>query len=273
MAILILVSCKEGFSIRGTKDPVIAKVGERSLFLSQLEGLVHKGISRTDSAAIIDGYIENWIRENLMIAESEKNVAADINLNKLVDDYRSSLLVYNYEKKLIDQRLDTIVTYNEKKEFYEMNKSQYQLSHPIFRCIIAKVPSKSTGIANIKPALAKKDQTEALFLIKEKAVYHLIDTARWMTFEDLQSLLPFDMIKESDLATNKVFAEKFHDFDYFVKIIKFYNEKDIPPFEYIDGKITKTILSERKIQLLKQFRQNLYEKGLSDKKFEIFKPY
>lgn len=49
-----------------------------------------------------------------MILEAEKNVAADINLNKLVDDYRSSLLVYNFEKRLVDQMLNTIITMDEK---------------------------------------------------------------------------------------------------------------------------------------------------------------
>ena len=38
---------------------------------------------------------------------------------------------------------------------------------------------------------------------------------------------------------------------------KYYDENKIPPFDYIDGKITKTILSERKIELLKNYRQLL----------------
>lgn len=268
-----LQGCKDGFYFNeNAKDPVVARVGERSLFKSQLEELVHEGTSATDSAAIVDGYMQNWIRENLMIAEAEKNVAADINLNKLVDDYRSSLLVYNFEKRLIDTKLDTTVLMAEKKAYYEQNKNQYILSHPVFKCLIAKVPAKSSDVKNIKQSLGKSDLTEALFLIKEKAVYHHIDTAAYMTFEDLRSLLPANMVNPDKISSGKIYQEKSKEYEYFVKILKYYDENKIPPFDYIDAKITKTILSERKIQLLKKYRQDLYDNGIANKNFEIYKP-
>lgn len=273
LPLLFLFSCKDGFNFnRDTKDPIIAKVGEKNLFKSQIAELIHPGTSPTDSAAIVDGYIENWIRENLMILEAEKNVAADINLNKLVDDYRSSLLVYNFEKRLVDQMLDTVIAMDEKRDYYESFKNQYLLSHPIFKCVIAKVSSKASGLKDIKNALGKADMTESIFLIKEKAVYHHLDTAKWMTIEDLESLLPKGMIEISELSGGKVFQKKEKDYEYFVKIITYYDEKRIPPFDYIEGKIIKTILSERKIELLKKYRQDLYDQGISDQKFEVFKP-
>lgn len=269
---LFLCSCKNVFNFnRDAKDPIVAAVGEKNLFKSEIEGLVHAGTSETDSVAIVDGYIQNWIRENLMVLEAEKNVAADINLDKLVEDYRSSLLVYNFEKRLVDQKLDTIITLAEKKQNYEVNKNQYILSHPIFKCVIAKIPVKVQGMAAVKNALGKSDLTEAMFLFKEKAVYHHIDTAAWMTIEDLVSLIPNGMLKSTDLAKNKVFQDKEKEYEYFVKILAYYDENQIPPFDFIEGKITKSILSERKIQLLKSFRQDLYEKGIADHQFEIFK--
>lgn len=271
--IIMLGACKDGFHFnKDAKDPIIAKVGERNLFKSQIQDLVHSGTSPTDSLAIVDGYIQNWIRENLMIAEAEKNVAADINLNKLVDDYRSSLLVYNYEKRLIETKLDTNVTRDERRAYYNLYSNQYLLSHPIFRCVIAKIPAKSPDVNNIKKALAKTDLTEALFLIKEKAVYHHLDTDVYMTSNDLRSMLPLDIVVSTKLSEGKIIQEKSKDYEYFVKILNYYDENKIPPFEYIEAKIVKTILSERKIQLLKKYRQDLYDNGISNKKFEIYKP-
>lgn len=269
----LFVSCNDFFNFnRDTKDPIVAKVGEKNLFKSQISGLINQGTSVTDSAAIVDGFIQNWIRENLMILEAEKNIAADINLNKLVDDYRSSLLVYNFEKRLVDQKLDTVISNAEKLQYYEMNKNQYLLSHPIFKCIIAKVPSKATGLSSLKIALGKSDLTEAMFLIKEKAVFHQIDVNKWITVEDFASFIPSDIIDNDELASGKVFQRKDKDYEYFVKILSYYDEKEIPPFDYIEGKITKSILSKRKIDLLKNYRQELYDKGVTDQKFEVFKP-
>lgn len=272
LMLLSMYGCRDIYNFnKSADDPILAKVGDKSLFKSELSGLIHEGISKTDSAAIIDGYVENWVREKLMVLEAEKNVAKDINLTKLVDDYRSSLLVYNYEKRLVNQLLDTLISESEKQSYYKANIKQYILSHPVFKCIIAKVPSKNAGITSIKSALEKKDLTEALFLIKEKAEYHHIDTSQFLTFEELKSLTPTNMIKADEMKEGKTFHSKGKEYEFFVKVLKYYDESKNPPFDYIESKIIKTILSERKIQLLKKIRQDLYDSGVNEKQFEIYK--
>lgn len=264
-------SCKDISGLNsGKKDPVVAKVGERRLFFSEIKNLVTPGSTAADSAAIIDGFVQNWIREHLMIADAENNVAADINLNKLVDDYRSSLLVYNFEKKLIEQNLDTIVLLTDKKQYYEANKNLYQLSHPIVSCIIAKIPEGVKSMSAIRSAMNKSDMTEVNFLIKENAVYHHLETEKWMSLEELKSLIPDGMIQESQIAKGRIFQNKENKHEFFVKILGHYDEKEVPPFEYIESKITKSILSERKNNLLKQYRTTLYENGSKNGAFEIF---
>jgi hypothetical protein len=234
--------------------------------------LIYDGTSALDSAAIVDGYIQNWVRENLMILEAENNIAADINLTKLVDDYRSSLLVYNYEKKLVEEKLDTIILEVEKKSFYEGNKASYILSHPVFKCIIAKVPAKlKSEITNIRKALDKSDLTEAMFLIREKAIYHQLDTSLYVAKDDLESLVPGSLIYKLDKKSGNSYSVSDKDYEYFVKIIKYYDESSIPPFDFIESKIIKTILSERKNTLLKKYRQQLYDDALNKKIFEIYK--
>lgn len=256
---------------KSIKDPVIARVEDRTLLLSQIKELVHEGISKVDSAAVVDGFIQNWIRENLMIKEAEKKIAADINLNKLVEDYRSSLLVYNYEKFLVETLLDTIVTQEDKNIFYESNKGQYHLSHPIFKCIIVKISSKSPSSLVIKSKLEKNDWSQLIGLIKSKSSTFYIDTTVYWTLDDIHPVIPEKMMTSNKLADGKVLYKKEKDYDYMVKILRFYNEKEIPPIDFIESKIIKSILSERKIRLLNKFRQDLYDKGVKENKFEIYK--
>lgn len=271
--LFLLTGCKEIRSLgKGEKDQVIARVGDRSLYLSQIKELVHEGTSAIDSAAVVDAFIQNWIREGLMISEAEKNVATDININKLVDDYRSSLLVYNYEKLLVETKLDTIVTESDKKKFYEINKGQFVLSHPIFKCIIARFPSKYKDLDVVKNLLNNNHLSEAMKAIEKNALASYIDTVGYLSMDDLISLLPENMIKVSEMKSGKIFEKKDRNGDYLVKLVSFYNENEIPPLDFIETKITKTILSERKIQLLKNFREELYEKALNTREFEIFKP-
>ncbi|MBK9150676.1 MAG: hypothetical protein IPM26_06585 [Saprospiraceae bacterium] len=95
-----LMSCKDAFTFsEAEKDEIVVKIEDKVLFKSQLKNLIHEDMDPQDSITVVNGFIENWIRDNLMIIEAEKNVPAGLDLNKLLADYRASLLVYNFEKE------------------------------------------------------------------------------------------------------------------------------------------------------------------------------
>lgn len=262
--------CENGsFLGSNSKDPIIAKVGDKVLFKSQLEDMIHEGVSAIDSAAIVDGYVHNWIIERLMIEEAEANIAVSINLDKLVEDYRSSLLVYNYEKLIIDTQLDTFITNAEKISFYNSNKNQFALSQPILKCIVAKF-TKGQG-KQISKALSKNDLTEAMFIIQNESNFHYLDTMNWITTEDLMALLPSDKNMISNLKANKVINFENGGAQFYVKVINFVDENKIPPLDYITAKVSNIILSDRKNKLLKNHRDKVYREGVNGSAFEIYK--
>ncbi|MBK9258014.1 MAG: hypothetical protein IPM42_21395 [Saprospiraceae bacterium] len=264
-------SCKDAFRFdQAPQDEVIVKVGDKMLFKSQLEDLVHQGVSASDSVNIISGFTENWIRENLMIMEAEKNVASDIDINKLMADYRASLLVYNYEKKLIEEKLDTMVTENQKFEFYENNKSQFLLSHRIYQCVIAVFPDNYNGLKSFSRLLKNADISEAIYTIKEKAKTYHIDLNKWYTREEILSLLPPDAKAKTEFSKNDVLNFTNKGAEYYVKILNQVDENQVPPLEYIEDRILKVILNNRKTELLKNIRKNLYEKAVSENKIKIY---
>jgi hypothetical protein len=258
---------------KGTKhdkdDRVVARVGNRQLKHSELKSLLIEGASSKDSFVIVDGYMQNWIRESLMILEAEKYVAVDINIDKLVDEYRSSLLVDNYEKRIVEKQLDTVVENQELVNYYDTHKSQFVLSQPVMKSIISKIALNVKGIDNVEKALGKSDLGEAMILVKEKSSFCYLDTSAWLTIEDVKSKIPTKMADDNDFDTKKTYKHKDKESQYFVKIVKIYHEGDVPPLSYIKDKIAKVILNERKTNLLKQLRKKLYDEGVQNKKIEI----
>ena len=51
----------------------------------------------------------------------------EINLEKLVQDYRSSLMLYNYETKLVAEYLDTLVTEQQSMAYYNTKKEEFEI--------------------------------------------------------------------------------------------------------------------------------------------------
>ena len=48
------------------------------LYPSDIEGIVPKGTSNEDSLLLVQSYIENWVRQTLLIKQAEENVDIDL---------------------------------------------------------------------------------------------------------------------------------------------------------------------------------------------------
>jgi hypothetical protein len=246
----------------------LVKVGDKILYNSVISQLVTEVVSPEDSAAIISGYIENWVRDNLVILEAEKNIPPDLNLSKLVDDYRSSLLMYYYENLLIKTQLDTVVTADQKKEFYELYGSQFILSHKIINPLLIKTGNKDKSISKFKENFNKWESSQILQNAKTNNYTIIYNGSNWITCDDLTMYLP----KVSSQNCTKGYKNQFtvKSNQYFVKILGNYNENEIPPLEYIDEKIEQVILNNRKTALLKSIREQLYQKNITAKNITYY---
>lgn len=106
-------------------DKLLAQVYNKNLYLSELEGIVPEGVTKEDSALMVNAYVQRWIREQLLMYEAERNIPKDLDIDELVRNYRASLVRFNYEEQIIAQQLDSVISEPELKTFYENNKDQF----------------------------------------------------------------------------------------------------------------------------------------------------
>ena len=123
------------------EDPMVAQVFDKRLYASEVRATIPAGINPEDSLLMYNAYIDRWIKESVMMHEAEKNIPTDLQISKLVEDYRSSLVMHQYEKTVVESLLDTAVAEEELLQYYEANKSQYVLESTIVRCHFIKVPT------------------------------------------------------------------------------------------------------------------------------------
>ena len=108
-------------------DKPVARVHDSYLYESELSGIVQTGTSKKDSGLLVRNYIDNWARQQLLLSKASLNLSLDDiqgKLDKQIEDYRVSLIIHAYKKELIRQQLDTIITDDQIKEYYDLHKDK-----------------------------------------------------------------------------------------------------------------------------------------------------
>src|SRR5688572_26665957 len=95
-------SCRE-WQKKNSKNPaddntdVIARVYDKELTLDQLLNLVPPGVSRADSLRVVRNYVDNWVRQQVVLRKAEDNLNEnDKDVSKELEEYRNSLITYLY---------------------------------------------------------------------------------------------------------------------------------------------------------------------------------
>ncbi|MDR0733786.1 MAG: hypothetical protein LBF08_06990 [Dysgonamonadaceae bacterium] len=125
IASLLLVSCSR---LRpGTGGDVIVRVGNETLKRSDLEENIAQDLSSNDSILAAEHFIKTWIMDVLMYEVAEKNTTDMLRIDHLVENYRKSLMIYQYQEQLVNEKVSKQITDQELAKYYEINKDKFRL--------------------------------------------------------------------------------------------------------------------------------------------------
>lgn len=272
--VLVFLSACLGSESTADADRLLAKVGNKTLFLSQLEGMFPEGTTGEDSTLVIDNFVKRWVRETVILNEAERNIPADLNINKLVRDYRASLVRANYEKVLVEQLLDSTVTQLELEQFYEENKMLYELQKPIVRCHFIKVPTPTPGGDSLKQiwnAPLNEENLAALQAYCAKyAEVALLEDSLWYNVEEIGAQLPEGTLTVGNVGSKREFTQRDGHHQFLFRLFELRNRKEIAPLAYIENQARKVILHKRKLLLVEKVKEDMYQQELRNKNIEIF---
>ncbi len=274
IGILVILSCSAcQLAHKKENDRLLAKVHNRTLYLSELDGMFPLGTTGEDSALIINAFVERWIRETLLLYEAERNIPSDLNIDKLVRDYRASLIRHNYEQVLVNELLDSVVTPEVLVEFYEKHIERYQLESPIIRCYFVKIPLSVAGIERFKSNWSNsanaESKAELINFCNQYAQTHLLEDSVWYRGVDILADLPEGTLSLDNISKREI-VESDDDYHYFLKILDLKKKNEIAPLSFVEEEIRKTILRDRKLKLLEDKKNEMYELELRRNNIQIY---
>jgi len=269
--VLAVLGCTS--STEEENDRLLAKVENRALYLSELEGMFGEAESAADSNRIIDMYVNRWVQEALVLTEAERNLPPDLNIDKMVRDYRASLIQHNYEQTIVEELLDSTITQQELDTFYKKNREQYPLEAPIIRCRLLKVSTPAPELDSLQQLWNLDEGTDLSTLrqyAQQYAAEYVLEDSTWNQVEEVALLLPKGSITVDDISTNSDFQVEKEGFRYFFEVFERKERTEIAPLSYIEEQVRKVILHSRKIKLLEEKRDDLYEIGMRKNKIKIY---
>lgn len=252
--------------------PILAEVRNSTLYLDELEnsGLLTNASNSYDSTHIKNIYVQKWIRDQLILIDADKTLAGDIDIDMLVQDYRESLLLYNYENAMVRDRLDTVITTQQIEQYYKENGDAFKLSESLIRCKIAvlngRTPKLDIFITNWKSSNIKSVNT---YLAANSPVMVMMDEYKWYSANEILGFLP-DKIKEKNLRSSKILQEAKDGNEYFVDILQYLDKSEVPPLAYVTSNIKKIILHQRKSKLIVKLKEDLYQREINSTKVRIY---
>ena len=251
-------------------DILLASVEDREMYFSDVEDMI-SATSEQDSLAQLNAYIEAWLSRNVVLNEAEKKFPQDLDIDKLIDDYRSSLILHNYRQLLIKKDLDTIITVAQEKEYYDINKDQYLLAEAICKARIVKIPDNAKRIERFYRNWKKNDSVSINQYIEENAVFDSADDEDWHTIDYYLTFLPEKRFRSRDFSKIGDIQKHEGTFEYFIKVTDYKGQNEVPPLDYVREQMRKVIINQRKKELLEKIENNLYQNYLKSNKIIVYK--
>lgn len=255
----------------------VARVQDIYLYPEELVGITTPDMTKEDSAARINAYVNSWIRKQLLINEARKKINInEAEVERKVLDYRYSLIGYEYQNYYIKQQLIDSVSETEIQDYYKAHADNFILKKNIVRGTYIKVPKGAPRNDRIKVwiyANATKDKDELKsYCLSFSTAYRLADST-WIEFDKLAYNSPLAEIpnKIQFLRTYPYYETTDNDFMYYLKVDEYKIVDNVSPLDFVRQDIKNIILNKRKVELARKLEDEVYENASRNNDFEIFK--
>ena len=256
-------------------DAVVARVGEHRLMRSELAAYIPAGVSSEDSLALAQSYIKSWAEDLIFLDMAEKHLSAEEkDVTKDLEDYRRTLLKYRYEDRYINDRLDTLISDEEVRNYYRAHMDKFLVDRPLLKVRYMIIPADSRSLKTIKELMSSDDAMDAIAadsLAFTAALRYVDSSDAWMDAIILARELGTDEVSMMSALRNRTIEFKGDDGLLRVAYVVDMVQKGSPaPLDYCEERIKDVLLSARKHELVGGLERDLLNDALAKGKFVIY---
>jgi hypothetical protein len=253
----------------GNNENAVVQVGNHTLTQSELsENLPPSFLSPEDSILAAEHFIRVWINDQLLYDLAQKNIADKKNIDQLVENYRRSLLIYQYQEQLINEKLANNINEQGLLAYYEENKNKFKLDKPLIKGLFLRIPVDAPDIDKTRTWCKNPSATAVgnleKYSVQNAGSFDYFDT-KWVDLNELMNNWPAIEPDFPEALKKKTFFEqKDAKYHYFLNVIEYLLPGDEAPFQYAEPVVKELLINRQKIEFLRKTEDDLYNKALNN---------
>ncbi len=275
--LIFLLVCSCNYFKPEQKTQSIARVGKNYLYKSDLATLVPVGTSKEDSLLLVRDFIDRWASQKLLIEAAERNLsdAKKKEYNSLIKQYKIDLYTRAYIEEVVKRTVDTVVTQQELKKYYEENKENFKTNGTLVRLRYINLSKQNPRFETIKNKFfdySKKDKKFWDTYALQFKSFAMNDSV-WVDMSQVYAKLPVITPENRDeiIRPGKKIQIQDKDDTYLIKVTNVIDKNQISPFEYSKPTLKEVLLNKRKLELIKKFEKDITDDAIKNNDYEIYK--
>ncbi len=259
---------------RADSKNLLARVGKHTLSQAQLEKDMPVGLTPEEQKAFADHYVDDWITSVLLYDMARKNLPDAERLDEQVEAYRRDLFIYQYRKRLSDERLAVQLPEDSIQRFYDTHNERFVLHKPVIKGMLLKVPANAKSLSSLRKWVTSATP-EAVEQIDKYAVKNAIGYDyfydNWVWFDDVKDNIPYDFGDGSRFLQQKKDIEVVQDdIIYLLHISEYRLAGTIMPYEFARPRILEILSNQRRVEFNRDLEQEVYQQAIESGYVERF---
>lgn len=273
--LLLLAACKNNHN--QSKRIAVAEVGKVVLYYDEIPKLIQHGVNEADSTALYQNYINKWAKRQLLLKKAEDNLSPALKdeISSQLEETRSNLVIYQYQRQMILEKLDTVLTDAELENYYAANEKSFVLGSNIVKALFIKLSLETPDLDKIRILARSNDQNDLQHL--ESYCYQFAEkfddfNEEWVPMDRLSVELQSNIDNEENFLKRNTFFETSDSTSVYLVSIRDYRlRSSLAPFEYVKDDIKRIIWNTRRFEFIQSLENGIYNDALKENSFKIYK--
>lgn len=247
-------------------DKVVAEANRHKLYLSEVRAQMPNGLSVEDSALLSQKVIDDWITEELILAEAEKQLSPkEKNFNQEIANYRRMLLKQRYFEKITSNPEQFKVSDDEVRKVIRQTAGNDIVEKEIVKLNYVKLHKNSPILQNIKDILfddtRRMNEKAQIETLCADTIEYFIEDNKWLFWDDIQAEVDIDFNAQKANKLPLCFDQTIGNDRYLIVILDYKSEQTAEENDEYFESVRTMLIQQKKTAFINQEIQNLKSKN------------